>query len=237
MAPPVVTLTPVEAIFTLPAASTVWPTVIAPPVLPALVTVTLLPPFTSTVLAAWPPVSTEMLVADPAVIVWSAALLVELRVVRPVQAVVSAVIACVPAVVSWATSMFCTVDRRASVVLMGPPVTFISRVSWPSPPSIASKVVSAWAPAGVLATKRSLPLAPTKSAPLSIPAVRLKVCASATSVTATVKFAFDVEPSELVACTVMLWLAAVSKSRAPATVTTPVAASMANRLPGLEVSA
>jgi hypothetical protein len=51
-----------------------------------------------------------------------------------------------------------------------------------------------------------------------------------------VKVWAEVEPSDEVAVTSMLWLWALSASRAPATVTTPVLASMANRPPGLEVS-
>ena len=58
---------------------------------------------------------------------------------------------------------------------------------------------------------------------------------SLTSLTLIEKVSFDVDPSDEVATTVMLWLVAVSASREPATVTTPVFASMAKRPPALSL--
>jgi hypothetical protein len=56
---------------------------------------------------------------------------------------------------------------------------------------------------------------------------------SSTSLTAIVNTLSAVEPSALVARTVMFRLASSSRSIAPATVTTPVVASMANLPPAL----
>ena len=58
---------------------------------------------------------------------------------------------------------------------------------------------------------------------------------SLTSLTVIVKVSFEVEPSVLVATTVMLWFVAVSASSDPATVTMPVLASMVKRPPALSL--
>ena len=58
---------------------------------------------------------------------------------------------------------------------------------------------------------------------------------SSLSLTATVKARVRLLPSLDVARTTMLWLAAVSRSMAPATRTTPLAASMLKRPPALSV--
>ena len=66
------------------------------------------------------------------------------------------------------------------------------------------------------------------------PAPAVDVITGATSltfVTPMVNTCVTDEPSVDVARTTIAWLAAVSKSSAPATVTTPVLASMANRPP------
>ena len=64
----------------------------------------------------------------------------------------------------------------------------------------------------------------------------VKTGASLTFETATVKAWLLVEPSLLVASTVIAWLVAASKFSAPARVTTPVVLLMANRPPGLDDS-
>ena len=60
---------------------------------------------------------------------------------------------------------------------------------------------------------------------------------SLTFVTAMVKSELATLPSLLVALTVITWLLAASKSSAPATVTTPLWASIANLPPALLVKA
>ena len=57
---------------------------------------------------------------------------------------------------------------------------------------------------------------------------------SLTSVTSMVKLWLEVEPSVEVAVTSMVWDVAVSASKAPATVTMPVLASMAKKPPGFD---
>ena len=66
--------------------------------------------------------------------------------------------------------------------------------------------------------------------------VTAPIADSLTSCTTMVKLWLATLPSVDLACTVTVWLSAVSASSALATVTTPELASMANRPPALSVS-
>ena len=82
----------------------------------------------------------------------------------------------------------------------------------------------------------TVPIAAFSSTVLAAPSPSLTgpTGLSFTSATAMVNTVSATEPSALVALTVMLVVApTTSRSMADATVTTPVAASMAKRLPGL----